>query len=64
MTRVYLQRIGRHLAYELTLANAASIVRNNLMLEYVFPACMLMTLSDDLSILAGCPRYARAPLYV
>ena len=47
----HLQRVGRHLACELTLANAAGIVRNNLMLEHVFSACMLSTLSDDLSIL-------------
>ena len=50
----HLQRVGRHLACELTLANAAGIVRNNLMLEYIFPACMLSTLSDDLSILFLC----------
>ena len=48
------QRVGRHLACELTLANATGIVRNNFMLEYVFSACMLSTLSDDLSILFLC----------
>ena len=49
--RRHLPCVCRHLPCKLTLASSAGVARNNLMLKYMFLACIFSILLNDLLIL-------------